>query len=113
MTGKYIKILLLIVFFQVVCNKYVFGNNSFSIIEKTFNNIQNIYDNNLNTFAAGDLKNSEQQIVVNLKDKRYINEINIVWGKIGFPFNLRILGSTDYVNWKLLKVLKLIRINLK
>jgi hypothetical protein len=67
----------MIYFLILFLNLNLFANN-FSIIESTFNNPENIYDNNLETSAnSGDLSLSEQFLVINLKKLSYINKIEI------------------------------------
>ncbi len=81
--------------------------NAYSIVESTFENIYNINDNNLSTFATSkSLKIGEQYIVINLKKRRYVSGIEINWRKEFYPDKYKILGSTDYINWRLLKIVK-------
>ena len=88
----------MIYFLILFLNLNLFANN-FSIIESTFNNPENIYDNNLETSAnSGDLSLSEQFLVINLKKLSYINKIEIFFPKEKIP-DYKILGSQDYINW--------------
>jgi len=81
----------------------IFANN-FSVIETTFKNKENINDNRITTYAqSGNLRLSEQYIVLNLKERKYIKEILLLWHKKYFPKNYKILGSNDYLNWFIIK----------
>ena len=85
----------------------LFGNlfaENYSIIETTFQNPNNLQDNNINSYAvSGSLKSSEQFIIINLKDKKYVNSIEIAWHKNYYSKSYKILGSIDYLNWFLIK----------
>ncbi len=76
----------------------------YSIIETTFHNIDNLYDNNLKTFAVSEeLKYSEQVISINLRERIYLYAIELHWRKDSYPENYKILGSYDYLRWFVIK----------
>ncbi len=97
------KIIILIFYFLFFTN-LLYSEQTYSIIESSFININNIKDNNIHTFSiSGDINNAEQQIVLNLKKRKYIKQIHIKFtGKIK-KIPIRILGSDDYINWKMFK----------
>ena len=78
--------------------------DNYSIIETTFQYPQKLQDNDINSYAeSGNLKSSEQFIIINLKNKKYLNSIEITWHKDYYNKSYKILGSIDYLNWFLMK----------
>ncbi len=76
----------------------------FSIVETTFKDKDKIFDNNIKTYSVSEsLNSSEQYIIINLKQMRYLKSLTLYWNEKFCPKNYSILGSNDYINWFTIK----------
>ena len=77
---------------------------NYSIIESTFEQPTHLFDQNAETYTtSGNIKQSEQVITINLKNKQFVNNITILWHKDHHSKNYNVYGSIDYLNWFIIK----------
>lgn len=88
------------VFFLLLFSCTILFGQNYSIVETTFRDAEALLDNNDRTVAvSGDLKQGEQFIILNLKERKYLKTVLVDWDREGRPEACRILGSIDYLNW--------------
>lgn len=103
----YIKLIAIIAALAMHYNVYC---KSISIIETTFKEPIYLLDNNKKTCSVSEsLKQCEQFIIINLKEKKYVKNVTILWHKKYPAPCVKILGSIDYLNWSLIKNIKNIK----